>query len=220
MIDKVIDFLKFCIKTVFTKSLNSVGFLLVVSGVGILNPDLYASLIFAFLEIALPDFEGDDIVGAILIAVGILCFLINHFINRGESIKSKNDKNSFGEIDKIINQQNMGLMIDDIGANCTIFYNHQDVLDELELALENSDFGFYNRKVKSLHEKFHSALSGFTNFAKTNYFPNGSGRYTLRPNMRNSANYQNYIDQQNAHLENLRHSYNDFRESIRSKYKI
>lgn len=208
------------VKWLFTKSLKTIGVMLVSTGLSVLNPELLISIISAVFEVVVPSFEADSITGWALIVFGVSLFFADYFMNKDESKKDKQDKHSFESLNRIIDKQNFNIMLNDIGANNTLFTNHQDVLDDLEQHLDNHDLDVYNKKLKKLRSDFKIELSCFYSFVQKNYFNIGGNRIMLRENLRRTAGYQAYVDQQNEHIEKLRKSYDNYREEFRNKYKI
>ncbi|HIF9370499.1 TPA: hypothetical protein ACX6RS_004112 [Photobacterium damselae] len=208
------------IKILFTKSLNSVGFVLVLAGITALNPDMIISLIYLFLELSIPEFQQDKVLGWSLIIVGIFCFLINHQLNKGESPTVKQDKSNFIKLNKIVCHQDLNIMLNDIGANNTIFSSYEDILDNLESYLDNDDTDFYNRKLTKLRKQLKSDLGTFLSFTRRNYFQLDENRATLRPNLRHSDDFDTYVERQNRYMESFRKSYNNLRNAVKNKYKI
>ncbi|HGZ6767500.1 TPA: hypothetical protein ACOLZI_004601 [Vibrio parahaemolyticus] len=208
------------IKILFTKSLNSVGFVLVLAGITALNPDMIISLIYLFLELSIPEFQQDKVLGWSLIIVGIFCFLLNHQLNKGESSTVKQDKSNFIKLNKIVRHQDLNIMLNDIGANNTIFSNYEDILDNLESYLDNDDTDFYNRKLKKLRKQLKSDLGTFLSFTRRNYFRLDENRATLRPDFKHTDDFDTYTERQNRYMESFRKSYNKLRNAVKKQYKI
>ncbi|RYU64238.1 hypothetical protein ERW51_17760 [Aliivibrio finisterrensis] len=185
-----------------------------------LNPDMIVSLLYTILDLTVPEFQQDKVTGWSLIIVGILCFLINHYLNREESATAKQDKSNFLKMNEIICHQNLNNMLNDIGANNTLFSNYEDILDELEDHLENNDTDYYNSQLKKLRKQLKTDLDYFLNFTRRNYFRLDAYRATLRPQLRQSEFFESYVIKQNSHMESFRKSYNKLREAVRKKHQI
>ncbi|WP_142995694.1 hypothetical protein [Zobellella denitrificans] len=215
--DRIIDILKILV----TKSLKSVGFILVAGGIAAINPDLILALLLLFVELNTQEpFQGNDIAGWIMIGLGISLFLLDYYLYRDESSRRKRDVSNFNALESIASYEDIDGSLNHVAANHCLFPSHQDLFDEYHSEISKYNATYWNSSLEKNRKKVQSTLSEAIAYFQTNYFDIGGNRLMLQPDLRKTNEYDAYVSKEHKLIEEFRRSYIKFKNVAKKKLKL
>ncbi|WP_018417407.1 hypothetical protein [Teredinibacter turnerae] len=212
--DRIISLLKILV----TKSLKSVGFILVAGGIAAINPDLILALALLFVEFnAREPLQSNDIAGWVMIGLGISLFLLDYYLYRDESPRKKRDVSNFNALESIASYEDINDSLNQVAANHCLFSSHQDLFDDYYSEISKYNSKYWNSSLEKNRKKVQSTLAKA--YFQQNYFDIGGNRVMLQPGLRKKNEYNTYVSKEHKLIEEFRSSYIKFKGVAKKEAK-